>query len=101
MGTDATAFAYSDKQAVVLLVNSGSGSSETRQSQVRMEHVWQALRTYADGAYANYLANEEVERVHEAYPPTTYARLAALKRHYDPTNMFHLNTNIVPATMEQ
>jgi hypothetical protein len=81
---------------MVLLVNSGSGSSETRRSQARLEQVWQALRPYADGAYANYLANEEVERIHEAYPPTTYARLAALKQHHDPTNLFHLNANIVP-----
>jgi FAD/FMN-containing dehydrogenase len=43
------------------------------------------------------LGNEGEQRVHEAYPLATYARLAALKRQYDPANLFHLNQNIPPA----
>jgi FAD/FMN-containing dehydrogenase len=35
--------------------------------------------------------------VHEAYPPATYARLAAIKRRYDPTNLFRYNQNVPPA----
>ena len=37
------------------------------------------------------------ERIQEAYPPATYARLVALKNQYDPTNVFHLNQNILPS----
>ena len=44
----------------------------------------------------NFLAEEGEQRVHEAYPPATYARLAALKNRYDPTNFFHMNQNIKP-----
>jgi len=47
--------------------------------------------------YVNFLGDEGEQRVHEAYPPATYARLAALKKRYDPTNLFRLNQNILPA----
>lgn len=32
-----------------------------------------------------------------AYPGPTWDRLAAIKRRYDPTNLFRLNQNIPPA----
>jgi FAD/FMN-containing dehydrogenase len=34
--------------------------------------------------------------VREAYAPATYERLVAIKRQYDPTNVFRLNQNIQP-----
>ena len=53
---------------------------------------------YATGVYSNFLEDEGDARVREAYPPQTYHRLADVKRRYDPTNLFHLNQNIAPAT---
>jgi FAD/FMN-containing dehydrogenase len=32
-----------------------------------------------------------------AYPPATYARLAEVKRAYDPQNVFARNHNVEPA----
>ena len=37
-------------------------------------------------------------RVREAYPGSTWERLAAIKGRYDPTNLFRLNQNIAPTT---
>ena len=37
------------------------------------------------------------DRVREAYPGHTYQRLAAIKRRYDPNNLFRLNQNVPPA----
>jgi FAD/FMN-containing dehydrogenase len=48
------------------------------------------------GAYVNFLVDEP-ERLRDAYPGTTYDRLAQVKARYDPHNLFRLNHNIPPA----
>jgi FAD/FMN-containing dehydrogenase len=45
-------------------------------------------------AYVNFLGDEDAAR--SSYGEDTYARLLALKREYDPTNVFRLNQNIAP-----
>jgi hypothetical protein len=59
---------------------------------------YEALRPRATGVYSNFLEAEGEDRIREAYPEATYRRLAEVKRHYDPTNLFRLNQNIRPAT---
>ena len=60
--------------------------------------LWSAVRPYSTGGvYANNLGEEGEDRVRDAYGEN-YARLAALKTRYDPTNLFRLNQNIRPAT---
>ena len=49
------------------------------------------------GVYVNFLGDEGEARVREAYPGPTWDRLAAVKRRYDPTNLFRLNQNVPPA----
>jgi FAD/FMN-containing dehydrogenase len=49
----------------------------------------------SDGAYINFLTQEEGDRVAFAYG-ATYARLVDLKRKYDPENFFRMNQNIAP-----
>lgn len=58
--------------------------------------LWQQVRHEGKGVYVNFLEQEGPGRVHEAYPPATYARLAAIKRRYDPDNLFRFNQNIPP-----
>ncbi len=47
------------------------------------------------GAYINFLTQEETDRIAFAYG-ATYSRLVALKKKYDPTNLFRMSQNIKP-----
>ena len=47
------------------------------------------------GGYVNFLTEDEGERVAAAYG-ANYARLQAVKRRFDPHNLFRANLNIVP-----
>jgi FAD/FMN-containing dehydrogenase len=98
VSVDATAFAHRAAQAMVIITNFGPPSDNAEGRSARTEHVWKALQPYAEGVYVNLLAEEGEQRIHEAYPPATYARLEALKNRYDPTNFFRMNKNINPWT---
>jgi hypothetical protein len=47
------------------------------------------------GAYVNFMTDDEAARVPSAYG-ANYQRLVALKRQFDPDNVFHTNQNIAP-----
>jgi FAD/FMN-containing dehydrogenase len=96
---DATAFAHRDKQGMVLVTHFAPLSVDAASLAARTQHIFQALSPYANGVYVGFLANEGEQRIREAYPPDTYARLVALKNQYDPTNLFHLNQNIKPTVV--
>ncbi len=57
---------------------------------------WSALSPHHTGVYVNFLMDEGEERVRQAYGVEKYERLRALKRHWDPGNLFRLNQNIPP-----
>jgi FAD/FMN-containing dehydrogenase len=56
-----------------------------------------ALAPFASGVYVNALFEQDEDGVRRAYGDAKLARLAAVKRRYDPENIFHLNQNIAPA----
>jgi FAD/FMN-containing dehydrogenase len=57
---------------------------------------WTALAPHHAGVYVNWLMEEGERRVREAYGEPRYERLQAVKRRYDPENVFRLNQNIRP-----
>jgi FAD/FMN-containing dehydrogenase len=57
-----------------------------------------AMKPWTTGrVYLNFIGDEGAGRVEAAFGQETYARLADLKRTWDPTNLFRHNQNIAPA----
>jgi len=55
-------------------------------------------RPYSTGAvYLNFIGDEGTDRVKAGLGAENFQRLAALKRRYDPDNVFRFNHNIAPA----
>jgi len=55
-----------------------------------------ALTPFSTGAvYVNFLTSDEEDRVKMAYG-ANLAKLVAVKKKYDPTNLFRMNANIRP-----
>jgi hypothetical protein len=59
---------------------------------------WSALHPYsAGGAYVNFLMDEGQQRIAASYGGN-FARVAAVKKMYDPSNLFRVNQNIQPVS---
>ena len=96
---EATAFAHRDKAFYLAIQKAWDDGLELRPERhvAWTEAFWRAIAPRTVGAYANLMGDEGEERVRAAYPPATYARLAEVKRRYDPDSLFRLNVNIRPA----
>ncbi|MEV6866330.1 FAD-binding oxidoreductase [Streptosporangium subroseum] len=92
---DATAYAH--RQAELMFVTTTVGPEPLVQAaRPALEAIWARLAPHVNGAYANFLASATQEDVAAIYPPRTYRRLAAVKRRYDPGNLFSRNHNVRP-----
>lgn len=94
---DATAFRHRAPEYNLILPASWSDPAETAVNVQWSRDLYTAMQPFAaEGYYINYMAEiESEERARAAYGDN-YARLAALKTKYDPTNLFRLNHNIPP-----
>src|SRR5262249_31044664 len=60
--------------------------------------LFRAAEPYAAGSvYVNFMPADEQDRVAGGAYAGNYARLAQIKRRYDPGNLFRMNHNIAPA----
>ena len=63
-----------------------------------LDAIWGTLAPHVNGAYANFLSSATEMDVAATYPAQTLRRLAALKRRYDPGNVFARNHNVRPSS---
>ncbi|MEV4220798.1 FAD-binding oxidoreductase [Nonomuraea sp. NPDC049725] len=92
---DATAYAH--RQAEVMVVTTVAGPQPVVEAALPgLDALWDELGPHVGGAYAAFLASAAEEDVAAIYPDRTYGRLAAVKRRYDPDNLFSRNHNVRP-----
>jgi FAD/FMN-containing dehydrogenase len=93
---EATAFPHRAEQYDLLILAQWSDPARTDEQVGWTRAAFDAVRPHLeDAVYVNNLGTEGAERVRSAYGPN-HARLAALKRTYDPANVFRLNQNVSP-----
>ncbi|MCA1587788.1 MAG: BBE domain-containing protein, partial [Chloroflexi bacterium] len=93
---DATAFAHRSSRIMVNVAAFYEGEADRQARLQWVDEFARALRQDDAGAYVNFLGDEGEARVRDAYPGSTWDRLAAVKARYDPTNLFRLNQNVPP-----
>jgi len=94
--SEAMAYAHRDAKFVLNVHGRWESAAEDRSCIDWARAFFKASAPYASaGAYVNFMTEDEGERVTAAYGPN-YARLAQLKKRFDPDNVFHLNHNIKP-----
>jgi FAD/FMN-containing dehydrogenase len=96
VSADATAFAHRERRIMATIAALYARVEDTPEQEAWVNGFAGALSDGAPGAYVNFLADEGEARVREAYPGSTWERLAEVKRRYDPTNLFRLNQNVAP-----
>ncbi|WP_141932240.1 FAD-binding oxidoreductase [Microbacterium sp. SLBN-146] len=58
---------------------------------------WSAIESLGVGVYGNFTTSTTEDWVPRMYPPATLARLSAVKRSWDPGNVFSRTHNVAPA----
>jgi FAD/FMN-containing dehydrogenase len=94
---EATAFAHRRSRIMVNVAAFYEGEDDRPRRKAWVREFAAALHQGDDGAYVNFVGDEGDDRVHAAYPGTTWDRLASVKLRYDPDNVFRRNQNIAPA----
>ncbi|MCO6007548.1 FAD-binding oxidoreductase [Actinoallomurus purpureus] len=93
----ATAFAGRDMTFATVIAGMWPDPAANRDNIAWVRNYYEALRPHsATGGYINFMAEDDRDHIRDDYRDN-YARLALIKKSYDPGNLFHVNQNIPPA----
>ena len=93
---EATAFAHRKSIANMFVIVQWPNEDDAAPHVDYIRRYWSTLEPATDGYYTVDTANESREVRHANYQ-ANFPRLLALKKKYDPTNLFRLNANINPS----
>jgi len=95
VATNATALAHRSEQFQLLAAASWNDPADNEANRARVHAAWDKISKFTNGFYVN-LNTADQKAVDDNYGPNR-ARLSALKKAYDPANLFRLNANIRPS----
>jgi FAD/FMN-containing dehydrogenase len=96
---DATAFGQRTAPWNMHYLSMWPDPADTETNIAYTRGIASSMKPWTTGrAYLNFLGDEGAGRVEAAFGPEKFARLQALKRKWDPENLFRHNQNIPPAS---
>jgi len=93
---DATAFSHRHVQFDSLFLVDWPVDADPAEHVRYIKEYFAAYEPYTDGFYTNDVTVDDTQQDVDRNYRGNYDRLLAIKRRYDPTNLFRLNANIVP-----
>jgi len=95
---DETAFDQRDSSYNLVIASRWAEPAGAAQNVAWARSTSDAAKPFTNGrVYVNYIgAGEAPDRVRAAFGADKFERLVAVKRKYDPTNLFRINQNISP-----
>jgi FAD/FMN-containing dehydrogenase len=96
VASDATAFGHRDANFATVIAGMWPDAADNDANTRWVREYSDAVTPHSEaGGYINFMAEDDQVRVRANYG-ANYDRLSAVKRTYDPGNLFHLNQNIEP-----
>ena len=93
---DATAFAYRHANFATVIAGMWPDPGQNVANIKWVRDYYHATAPHSEeGGYVNFMAGDDQDRIQVNYKGN-YQRLVAIKRKYDPGNLFHMNQNIRP-----
>ena len=95
---DATAFGGRAAPWNIHYLSMWADPADTEQNIAFTKGLSSAMKPWTTGrVYLNYIGDEGTDRVEAGFGPEGFARIRALKKVWDPENLFHHNQNVPPA----
>lgn len=96
VASDATAFGHRDANFALVIAGMWPDPTQNIANTAWVKDYYAAIEPFSQpGGYINFASQDDQPKVSSNYG-ANYDRLRAVKRAYDPDNVFHLNQNIVP-----
>ena len=93
----ATALSHRDARWAYHALSMWPDPADTPRNRAFTDAFAAAMAPYGHGAaHPNYVSDDAGDRVRRFYGAATYERLVAVKRRWDPQNVFSLNQNVRP-----